>query len=501
MFAELLVRRSEMYKHSVALTESVDDALVGHLLRMDGQEDICLATYATSTGRERTTRIIQEVHLPRDGERQVHGNATIMGSYVLRVAAVAATKGHGLAILHSHPAGRGWQDMSDLDSETEYSYSTLAQEVTGRPLVGMTLAGDGRWSGRVWLSGRAESVGSVRRVGDALSVSFNDRVVPPLLPSPSQLRTVSAWGEAAHRDITRIRVLVVGLGSVGLDVAQRIAASGFFEVGVMDFDRVDQVNLDRMIGATRLDARRRRLKVDVAARLARSAATARSFKVNTHCETVTSAEGLRVALDYDVVFSCVDRPWPRALMNAIAYADLIPVIDAGIGIDTHDDGRMRGATRRAQVLVPGRPCLACTRQIRMADVALDIQGLLDDPEYIKASGREPIGGRPNVALLSAAVSASQLELLVSLVARPGGQGVPRALRFTLALHRLEHLPDVTQTHCVTEALLGVGDDRIDLTRRNHLPPIREDSARGRSSIAHWRGIRSVLSTIRAKVGL
>ncbi|MGD4219247.1 ThiF family adenylyltransferase, partial [Xanthomonas citri pv. citri] len=128
-------------------------------------------------------------------------------------------------------------------------------------------------------------------------------------------------------------MLVVGAGSVGLDVLQRLAATGIVEIGVMDFDRVDVVNRDRMVGATRRDARLRRRKVDVAARLARLAATADGFKVYRHHTSICSPEGLTAALDYDVIFSCVDRPWPRAVLNSIAYADLIPVIDGGIAID------------------------------------------------------------------------------------------------------------------------------------------------------------------------
>jgi tRNA A37 threonylcarbamoyladenosine dehydratase len=49
-----------------------------------------------------------------------------------------------------------------------------------------------------------------------------------------------------------LQVLVVGAGTVG--VAERLAATGQLEVGVIDFDAVEPINLDRMIGATRLDA-------------------------------------------------------------------------------------------------------------------------------------------------------------------------------------------------------------------------------------------------------
>lgn len=458
--------------HSVAMTDTVHTQLATHLLRADGQEDICLATYAPSTGSTRTTRVVATVELPLDGEREVHGNATITGSYVLRVSAEAARAGHGVVLLHSHPGARGWQGMSAPDSDAESSYASLVQQVTGLPLVGMTLAGDRSWSARVWIDGTAQWAGSVRRVGPATIANWNDHLVPPHLNDTAQARTISAWGERLHSDITRLRVLVVGVGSVGLDIVQRLAATGLLEIGVMDFDHVEELNRDRMIGATRRDARLRRRKIDIAARLARRAATARQIKVRRHFDSVCTPTGLTAALDYDIIFSCVDRPWPRAILNSIAYADLIPVIDGGIAIDTLASGGLRGATRRVQSVVPGRPCLACSGQISMVEVALEMSGDLDDPEYIRRSGRETVSGRPNVAALCAGVSSSQLDQFVSLLAQPGGQPVSGPLRFSLSAHYLEHLPHATQPYCPVEQAVAVGDARADLTRASIAPARR-----------------------------
>jgi hypothetical protein len=453
-----------MHTHSVAMTATHHQDLIRHLLRSDGQEDISLATYSVSTGTHRTSRLITSVELPRDGEREVHGNASITGGYVLRVAAQAAREGRGVVMLHSHPGGRGWQRMSPPDADAESSFAGLVQQLTGMPLVCMTLAGNESWSARVWTGGRAEWAASVRCVGQTLITSWNDDLAPSIADTATQARTISAWGEALHRDITRLRILIVGVGSVGLDVVQRLAATGIHEIGVMDFDRIETLNRDRMIGATRRDARLRRPKVDIAARLARQAATAKTFTVTRHHDSVCSPTGLADALDYDVIFSCVDRPWPRAVLNTLAYADLIPVIDGGIAIDVFESGGMRGSTRRAQTATPGMPCFACTGQIDMTEVALEMSDDLDDPEYIRRAGRDPVSGRPNVAALCAAVSSSQLEQFVSLVAHPAGLGVPGAVRFSLALHHLEHLPHQTQPYCTTESQTAVGNGRTDLRR-------------------------------------
>ena len=64
----------------------------------------------------------------------------------------------------------------------------------------------------------------------------------------------------------------------------------------------------------------------------------------------------------------------------------------------------------------------------------------------------------------AGVSASQPELLVSLVATPGGQGVPSPLRFSLAPQLPEHLHDPSEAYCESEQHTRAGDTRVRLTR-------------------------------------
>jgi len=259
---------------SAAMSGPVHAGLGDHLLRADGQEDVCLAIYAPSTGSTRTSALISEFLLPGPGERAVHGNASFTGDYFLRAASHAASLGRGVVALHSHPGGAGWQAMSGPDYDTERSYARLVHEITGLPLVGMTLAGDGSWSCRRWdPSGTPEYGESVRVAGDRFRVTWNDRLRPVPKIAGTQIRTVSAWGEAAQASMARLRVLVTGVSSVGLDVALRLAATGIVQVGVMDFDGVEIVNLDRMIGATITDVRLARSKVEVAARLMARAAT------------------------------------------------------------------------------------------------------------------------------------------------------------------------------------------------------------------------------------
>lgn len=466
-------------KYSVAMTEAVAEQARQHLLRSDGQEDVCLATYTVSTGMHRTTYLLTALVLPGTGDRLVHGNASFTGEYLLRGAAHAANQNCGLAMLHSHPGGSGWQRLSSTDYDTELGYAHLAHQYTRGPLLGMTLAGaDDTWSARVWQPGEASPhwAEAVRVVGPMLKPSWNDDLRPPPPRTAAQVRTVSAW-PANQESITRLRVLVVGVGSVGLDVAQRLAATGITDIGVMDYDIVEELNRDRMIGATRSDASRGRRKVDVAYRQMLVAATARHPRFKRYHMSIATPEGLAHALDYDVIVSCVDRPWPRSILNTLAYADLIPVIDGGLTLAVFPDGHMRSGSWRAHTLVPGRPCMVCTRQLNPTDIQLDRQGLLDDPQYIEQSGRETEAGAPNVALYSASVSAALLAQFVSLTVHPGRRGVPPPLRYLLSTHSLQPLTDTTGPFCQYELDTAIGDGRTPLV----LPeaPPEPDSATGR----------------------
>lgn len=446
----------------MAMTASIGQVLATHLLRSDGQEDICLAMYAPSTGATRDTALIKEVMLPDEGERQVHGNATISGRYVLRVAQRARELKLGVALIHSHPEGRSWQRLSQSDFNAESAYAKLVAMETGLPLVGMTLAADDSWSARRWDSSSAPLEGAnVRVLGDRLHVTWNDRLVPPPRETNSQVRTISAWGEQVQADITRLKVLVVGAGSVGSDIAVRLAATGMTQVGAMDFDIVQELNLDRMVFATREDAYAHTPKVEVTGRSCRSAATAEGFDFRAHHMQITSSAGLAEALDYDLIFCCVDRVWPRWVLNQIAYSDLIPVIDGGISISSLPQGGMRGCTRRAHIIRPTAPCMQCNGQVDPSNVRLEQQGLIDDPKYIADSAIEE-AGKENVALLAVGVVSMQLDLFVSLAAAPGGQGDPGPVRFRLVDHHLERSRYRAHDGCVFEEATATGDRRADL---------------------------------------
>lgn len=373
--------------YSIALTSANSEALAKHLLRSDGQEDVCFALWSPGQGANRLTAIVSEAILPLEGERHVHGNASITSGYLSRATALAMTKDMGLAFLHSHP-WPGWQDMSRDDRATELRQAPSVLAATGLPLVGMTIGTDRAWSGRVWMKAAPRKYErrwceTVRVIGsNGLEMTFHDEQLPPPAFREELKRTISAWGEAAQQKLARIRFGIVGLGSVGSIVAESLARMGIEHIKLIDYDHVELHNLDRLLHANVKDARLRRRKIDMIERALKMSATAAQPVFERHPLAVTEADGFGEALDCDILFSCVDRPWPRYVLNYIAYAYLIPVVDGGILIRKRRD-LLRNASWKGHVVYPGKRCLACIGQYDPDLVNVERQGQLDDPTYIE----------------------------------------------------------------------------------------------------------------------
>lgn len=448
--------------YSVAMSGEVDAAATEHLLQHDRDEDLCFALWYPSRGTTRQTALIADVVLPDDGDRRVHGNAEFLPPYFERALRLAIENEAGLAFMHSH-LGPGWQEMSGPDIRAEKGNAGAVLAATGLPLVGLTLARDGAWSARFWEKTAPRTYvrrwcESVRIAGDDLRVTFAEHLRPSPNPRPTQARTVSAWGEVVQANLARLRIGIVGVGSVGSVVAEELARIGVQDLTLIDFDSVEFVNLDRILHARRIDALMGRAKVDVAGRALRESATAERFTVHEVDASVCEERGYRAALDCDVLFSCVDRPWARNVLDFAAYGHFIPAVDVGILVSLTPRGRLRGADWKAQIAAPGRRCLECSGQYAPGLVAAEQKGQLDDPEYIKGLPRDhPARRNENVFAFSVNAASFGVLQLLSMVVAPGDYPDPGALAYHFVSGTIDRDHDGCKANCFTPRFLARGD--------------------------------------------
>ena len=405
--------------YEVVFTSEADSTSSGHLLqhyrRDKHQEDLCFALWRPSTGQSRRTALIDEIILPKNRERTLHGNASFEPDYLARVVKVACKKKAGLAFMHSHP-GPGWQGMSGADVEAERDVLAYPAGATGLPLVGLTIGSDGYWSARFWERDggqmRRHSCGKVRVVGpQSYEIYFDDDIAPPPLRKEVLKRTFDTWGRESQNTIARLKVGIVGLGSVGCIVAEAIARIGIVQVTLIDPDKVEEHNLDRLLYGTVRDIGK--LKVDLAAQAMRRNATANEIQITVLPDSIHDEAAYKAALDCDILFSCVDRPVPRDVLNYIAQAHLIPVIDGGIAVETdRRQDRLLSAHWRAHIVTPYHQCLRCSGQYNSSMVVMELDGSLDDPSYISNLPPEERVGNQNVFPFSLGVAGMEVNLML-----------------------------------------------------------------------------------------
>ena len=248
----------------------------------------------------------------------------------------------------------------------------------------------------------------VRVVGPtAYNLFFNDHSLPPPPRRRVLSRTFDTWGRTAQDSLARLHVGIVGLGSVGCIVAEAIARIGVSQITLIDPDHVEEHNLDRLLFGTIRDVGA--AKVALASRHLRRHATARNVRLRSFALSVQDRRAYRAALDCDVLFSCVDRPLPRDVLNYIATAHLVPVIDGGVAVEYHEShDHLLSAHWRAHLVTPYHQCLRCNRQYSSSMVVVELDGSLDDPSYVANLPR--IGPYQNQNVFPFSLSSAAMEV-------------------------------------------------------------------------------------------
>ncbi|MBS0646939.1 MAG: ThiF family adenylyltransferase [Verrucomicrobia bacterium] len=449
--------KTEKPEFSVAIPASLNRDVNTHLLKQAGKEDVAFALYKPSLGASRFTSLVHKIIFPLEGERIIGSiGVEIKPEYFKRVCKIAMEEKSGVILMHSH-LGPGWQGMSAPDFLTERQYSSPSFSLTEMPFVGLTLGTDGTWSARIWEYNNEwyerKSASAVRVVGKSMNVYFNDNL--RIKPEFKEIykRTVTVWGKKNHETLARLKVGIVGLGSVGSMVAEMLARMGVERVVLMDFDEVQIHNLDRLLGATVRDIGH--LKIQVAERQYMKSSTATRCEIRLVPHGVTEKEGYLEALDCDVIFSCVDRPWPRHVLNHLAYNHLIPVIDGGIRIKfLEGTEEFAGADWQLQTVSPERICLSCLGVYQPADAQTEQAGLLEDPTYLAGLPKDShFKNNENVFPFSNNLASLEVLQFIELVTSIGNDGATEPQRYSYNEGYIRLLGD---KQCMDECLFKEG---------------------------------------------
>lgn len=133
---------------------------------------------------------------------------------------------------------------------------------------------------------------------------------------------------------------MIGCSGTGSPVIEQLARLGVGELVMVDHDKLEARNINRILSATMEDVRAERLKVDVLADAVRRMET--GTRVASLSLNLWTPEAVKAVAQCDLVFGCMDTIDGRFLLNTVAAYYQLPYIDLGVRIAAVPDGPEKG---------------------------------------------------------------------------------------------------------------------------------------------------------------
>lgn len=344
-------------KVDLRLTGLQHEQLKAHLLPEDGCEAAAIALcgrYQSDGHQVLTVRKIVPVsyHLCKTRtDQQLTWSAEEILPPLLEEAAR-----HQQAIVkfHSHPNGYEHFSMTDDKSDHELFESVYGWLDDGLPHVSVIMLPGGKLFGRSFdpqLVATPLSLISV--AGDDLHFWYapHDEFAVPKYAQ----RNAQAFGAGTVQLLSKLSVAVVGCSGTGSPVIEQLARLGVGRLVLVDPDRAEHANLNRILNTFATDVAAGRYKVEVLANAIRRMGF--GTKVEVHARNLFDPVAVKAVAGCDIVFGCVDSIDGRHLLNRLAVFYNQPYFDVGVKLQADGSGGVEQICGTVHYLQPGRSSL------------------------------------------------------------------------------------------------------------------------------------------------
>src|SRR6266487_2228910 len=149
---------------------------------------------------------------------------------------------------------------------------------------------------------------------DRLAARRKDALSPSEIKRYSRHLILPEVGMAGQLKLKQSSALVIGAGGLGVPLTQYLGAAGVGRLGVVDFDVIDETNLQRQVLYGTKDVGRKKLEVAKE----RISQINPNVDVQTYETRLTSDNAMDILKDYDVVIDGTDNFPTRYLVNDAA---------------------------------------------------------------------------------------------------------------------------------------------------------------------------------------
>ncbi len=459
--------------HDIVLSWSLWSQLREHLLSTGHQpgkrginEQLAFILAAPNVSASRIRLVGHELITAQLGDLDHQSPSAISpdGRFVADALTRCRQEGWSLIEVHSHPFDSG--------SQTTFSSIDWSNDRTKMPRLAAMLP-ETFWHATMVLgqnsldahyyqrtTGAIRSVRQVTIVGGASDESpilhylpaSSTTAGPIRPPDECHSRQLPLLGASTQEAFSKARIAVVGLGGLGSFVSLELAYLGVGHLILIDPDRIELSNLNRLLGAGPEDTGR--YKVEVFRELIERVAP--DVEVTAVPAPLLDGPALEHAKAADLLLGCVDGHGARLSLNHLSIRYLIPLIDAGTGARIGTDNLTTKIGGQVQVVAPGIGCLECRGFIHAQRAAYDLAPPAVQ-EYERSHGYGTEEATPSVIFLNGVVASMQVAIAMGVLStRSGHEHVPpKLVVYDAQTHRTFPAVVSYSPECATCGLYGV----------------------------------------------
>jgi hypothetical protein len=310
--------------YTLVLPQKMAEGLRAHLFPGDGLEAAALLL-CTETGERRKKLLGREfIPVPHTQCTRRRDFITWPGEYVEAAIDRAALRGDAVIAVHSHPGGLF--AFSGADNDSDGVLMSTLRHGTDQMAGSAIMVPSGAMRARVYENDRtAVPVDLVMTAGADIQSWWNDfaTAAGPLPPA-------MAFTNDMRASLARLSVCVIGVSGTGSVVAEQLARLGVGEIILIDFDKLEERNLNRILNSSLadIDAYKVEMFADAIRRYRRDC------DVVPIPRSVATREAILAASEADILFSCVDTAEGRHIADRLSAYFAMPLFDVGVAIPT-----------------------------------------------------------------------------------------------------------------------------------------------------------------------
>lgn len=362
-----------------------------HLLNSDGNEAVAIALCGRSRGNDMHCLLIRELFPVPYKDCIIRDPDLVRWKTIIlkKILPKAMEHGMGIVKIHSHPSGYSQFSTCDDNSDRQLFSSILGWIDDDRPHASLVMLPDGSLFGRF-----VDSAGGFHPIRTIMVAGEDIRFWHPLPDTQSlpdfSLRNRQAFGLGTTQLLSQLSIAVVGCSGTGSPVIEQLARLGVGRLVLIDPDRIEEKNLNRILNSGNADVLSNSYKVDIAARSIENMSIGTIVK--TIPENLCDVDCVRAVAECDIVFGCMDGSEGRHLLNRIATFYQIPYFDVGVKLEADGAGNISQICGSVHYLQPGKSSLLSRKAITLEAIEAEGMKRTNPDQYEKQVGEKYIKG-------------------------------------------------------------------------------------------------------------